>query len=349
MSRQPNGYGSCHKIGGNKKRAKPYRVRVTDGWTWDDEKCQAVQKYRTLGYYATRKEGNIALAEYNKNPSRKGTANIQFSDLYQMWMEHKDPQGQTLKAYRNAYNLSLALHGMKVSDIRVETLESIMDNASVGVSSQKLLKTFWNQIFDFAVARDIVQKNYSKTVKTKDKQQTTSSRKPFTKDEIQLLWDNVDRIENIDTVLILIYTAMRPSEMLSIHKDNVYLDQNYMIGGIKTNAGRNRVIPLHKCLLPFIEHRLQSSEYLFQTKKGKPLAYSNYLKFVWNPIMSQLGLNHTPHECRHTGISLMTMAGVDERLLKKIVGHSTGDVTARYTHAYIETLVEAVNKINMPN
>ena len=347
MARNGNGYGSCHKIGGKVKRAKPFRVRVTDGWEWNEEKGKAVQKYRTLGYYESRKEGLIALAEYNKNPAKRGTAELLFSDLYKMWIEHKKPEGQSLRAYRNAYNQSVALHNMKVKDIKVEHLENVMNSITVGVAGQKILKTFWNQVFDFAVGRDIIHKNYSKMVRTKNKDSHTSSRQPFTKEEIQLLWDNVDKIENVDTILILIYTAMRPSELLAIRKDNVYCNERYMIGGIKTDAGRNRVIPIHKSILPLIERRLQSSDYLVSTKTGKPVHYRYYLDYIWKPIREQLGFNHTPHECRHTGISLMTMAGIDNRLVKKIVGHSTGDVTERYTHAYIETLVEAIDKVDL--
>ncbi|MBQ6945398.1 MAG: site-specific integrase [Ruminococcus sp.] len=349
MSRNGNGYGSCHKIGGKVKRAKPFRVRVTDGWEWDEGKQKAIQKYRTLGYYESRKEGLIALAEYNKNPAKRGTAELLFSDLYKLWFENKKPEGQAMRAYRNAYNQSAALHNMKVKDIKAEHLESVMNSVTVGVAGQKILKTFWNQVFDFAVGRDIIHKNYSKMVRTKDKDSRTSSRQPFTKEEIQLLWDNVDKIEHIDAILILIYTGMRPSELLGIHKDNVYCSERYMIGGIKTEAGKNRVIPIHKSVLPFIERRLQSSDYLVcdSENPSEPMSYDFFRRHCFVPVMKALGLEHTAHECRHTGISLMTMAGIDERLIKKIVGHSSGDITQRYTHAYIETLVEAIDKVDL--
>lgn len=347
MSRNSNGYGSCHKIGGSKKRAKPFRARVTDGWEWDAEKGKAIQKYRTIGYYESRREGLIALAEYNKNPAKRGTADLTFADVYELWLSHKKPEGQALRAYKNAYKHSEMLHKMKMKDIKVEHLETAMSNVTVGVAAQKLLKTFWNQVFDFAMSRDIIHKNYSKSVRTKDKDSNQSSRQPFTKEEIQLLWNNVDKVEGVDTILILIYTGMRPSELLGIHKDNVYCEERYMIGGIKTDAGRDRVIPIHKSVLPLIERRLQSSDYLVANKKGEPMSYELFRSTCFVPAMGALGLKHTAHECRHTGVSLMTMAGIDDRLVKKIVGHSTGDITARYTHAYIETLVNAIDKIEI--
>ena len=63
--RLPNGFGSVHKLTGN--RRKPYRVRITVGWE-DANDINRTQKYKTIGYFATKEEGLIALACFNKNP-----------------------------------------------------------------------------------------------------------------------------------------------------------------------------------------------------------------------------------------------------------------------------------------
>lgn len=343
--RNGNGFGSVHKIDSSKKRKKPYRVRVTDGWEWDDKKQKMVQKYMVIGYYATRKEGMIALADYNKNPRDVRKDSITFEEVYQIWIDYKKPNKKSLESYTTAYKHSAPLYKMKMADIRTEHLENVMQNISIGVSGQKAVKTLWNQLFDYAIGRDYIEKNYSKHVKTRDKGSNISSRKPFTKEEVQLLWDNVEHNQDVETALILIYTGMRPSEILGIHRDNIHLEERYMIGGIKTEAGRNRTIPISKKILPFIERRVKESEWLVCSPKGQAEKYGRYRDKVWNPMMESLGLNHTPHECRHTGISLMTDAGIDGRLIKMIVGHRTSDITERYSHAYIDSLVSAIDKL----
>ena len=61
-----------------------------------------------------------------------------------------------------------------------------------------------------------------------------------------------------------------------------------------------------------------------------------------------MGLNteHRPHDTRHTCVSLLTKEGVDERIIKKIVGHAGKGVTQQvYTHMDMEQLLEAINKI----
>lgn len=63
--------------------------------------------------------------------------------------------------------------------------------------------------------------------------------------------------------------------------------------------------------------------------------------------MEELEMNdHRPHDTRHTCVSLLTEAGVDERIIKKIVGHKGQGVTqAVYTHLDRDVKLEAINKI----
>ncbi|MGL5260647.1 MAG: tyrosine-type recombinase/integrase [Lachnospiraceae bacterium] len=70
-------------------------------------------------------------------------------------------------------------------------------------------------------------------------------------------------------------------------------------------------------------------------------------KYVAIYMMEQLKIDRTPHCCRHTCISMLAEAGVDQTIIKKIVGHS-GAMTLTekvYTHFDIKELVDAINKI----
>ncbi len=63
--------------------------------------------------------------------------------------------------------------------------------------------------------------------------------------------------------------------------------------------------------------------------------------------MEQLSLSHKPHDTRHTCITMLTEAHVDQTMIKKIVGHAGAmTLTERvYTHLDIQTLVDEINKI----
>ena len=75
--------------------------------------------------------------------------------------------------------------------------------------------------------------------------------------------------------------------------------------------------------------------------------YRNYYDSYWKPLIEQLGLkDHRPHDTRHTCISLLTAAGTDDRIIKKIVGHKGQSVTETvYTHLEIQQLIDAIDLI----
>ena len=62
--------------------------------------------------------------------------------------------------------------------------------------------------------------------------------------------------------------------------------------------------------------------------------------------MEQLGMEHTPHCTRHTCISMLSEAGVQDTTIKKIVGHSGAmSLTEKvYTHLDVQILIDAINK-----
>lgn len=81
-------------------------------------------------------------------------------------------------------------------------------------------------------------------------------------------------------------------------------------------------------------------------KHDKPFEYRNYYDSYWKPLIEQLNMKHRPHDTRHTCVSLLAAAGIDERIIKKIVGHAGQGVTENvYTHYELESLREAINKI----
>ena len=83
--KNPNGYGSVVKLSGS--RRKPFCARRTIGWN-----IKGHPIYRNIGYYATRKEGIIALAEYNKNPYDLNYAKLTMAELYTKWSERDFPK-----------------------------------------------------------------------------------------------------------------------------------------------------------------------------------------------------------------------------------------------------------------
>ncbi len=339
--RNPNGYGSVYKLSGNRRR--PFIVRITTGWSEDRK-----QTFATLGYFDTRPKAIKALADYNDSPYDLKAMDITFAEVYEKWLNRRGDKlsESNLKCYKMAYNISEPLYDLKFTDIRTEHLQDVIDNCGKGYDTVRKIKVLYNQLYDYAMEHDIVSKKYAEYIEMPEKTDS-GSRKPFTDAEIQTLWDNLGRMDFVDTVLIMIYTGFRVGELLLIENNNIHLDERYIIGGIKTAAGKNRAVPINKKIAPLIKARIDSENtFLIINAKGQQMSYDNYYKERFLPIMGQLGMEHKPHDCRHTCATLLDNAGANKLSIKRILGHASQDVTDKvYTHKDIEELKKAIDLI----
>lgn len=335
--KNPNGYGSVFKLAGN--RRKPWCARITVGWTDEGR-----QQYKNIGYYEERSEAMIALAQYNNDPYDLDANKITFAEIYEKWSEEKFPKisDSNVRGYKTSFNKCSMLHNMKFRQIKKMHMQRVInENEHLSYQVRMKLKTLFSQMYQFAIENDIVEKDYSKFVEAGE-QTTKIVRTPFSDAEIEMLWRNLD-MPYVDTILFMIYSGMRVGELLSIKSVNVNIERQILIGGIKTKASIDRTIPIHNRILPLIN---LDNEYLVTSPKGKKMSYNNYIQRQFTPIMKELGINHLPHDCRHTTATMLDNAGVDRTIVKLILGHASNDVTERvYTHKTPEQLLSAINKI----
>lgn len=350
--RLPNGLGSVHMIGDGKNRRKPWRARVPAHVELDMDTGKAKQKYITIGYYESEIDAIEALMEFRKDPYTLDAAVCTFEDVFKMWKEKKYPKvsAAAQKSYNSAFKNSTPLHKMKMRDIRAAHMEQIMANLTIGYQSQALIKTFWGQIFKYAMEHDICQKNYSEFVKLKDKDPGTK-RTAIPPEDREKIWQAIDAGDHdAEIAMIYIYTGMRATELLQVKKENVNLETRIMIGGIKTEAGADRHIPIHPCIVPFIERLMKTEgEYLimrYDKAKPMPFKYAGFVKTRWAPLMERIGLTeYTIHYCRHTCATMLREAKIEEDIRKLILGHKSVDITDRYTHHPDSMLIEAMDSV----
>ena len=158
--------------------------------------------------------------------------------------------------------------------------------------------------------------------------------KPFTKEELQILWNNTDDF-GVRIVLILCYSGLRPSELLKMKTADVNLKEKFMRGGIKTAASKNRLIPIADKILPFISEMYNPQNDYLLMKDGKSLYYEKFKDIFWrhNAILNSLPTKHLPHDGRHTCATMMDDAEVPLKIRQLILGHTSKDITNRvYTH-----------------
>lgn len=347
----PNGYGTVKKMSG--KRRRPYVVKKTVGWHYDEVKDKMIQDQMTIGYAATRAEGLQMLAEYNNNPFDLKASKVTFQEVYERWSKEKYPtiSHSNVKGYEASYKVCGSLNNKVFRDMKLVDLQTVVDTCGKNYPTLKKLKSLFSQLYEYAMKNDICSKDYSEfvdIVKYKDKNPDKRDHNKFTKEEIERLWTLAED-PHYQIVLMLIYNGCRISEFLDLKKEDVHLDEQYFdVIASKTENGLRKV-PIADKLLPFYKAWFDGSEceYLLHTPDQKHFDYRNYYDSYFTPLMEQLGFDHKPHDTRHTCISKLTEAHVDQTMIKMIVGHSGAmTLTERvYTHLDIETLVEAINKI----
>ena len=318
-------------------------ARKTTGW--DDA---GKQLYQTIGYFEKRDLAMQALADFNKDPYSVEVSTVTFSDIFDQWKENKfeDVSRTSINGYNAAFTACITLHAMKFVDIRAKHMQNIIRTCDKGHGMLRKIKVLFNQLFKFAMENDIVNKDYA-TYVVVGKNTEDSSRKAFSDKEIKRLFDVVDNINYADTILIMIYTGLRIGELIILKPEDVDLKNRTITGGIKTDAGKNRIVPISNKIYDMVARRvLQDNEYLIARENGKQFKYSNYYKEKFTPIMEQLNFKHKPHDCRHTFATLMSNAGADTIALQKIIGHASYETTANiYTHKDIDQLKKAVDLI----
>lgn len=341
--------GSITKMKG--KRRNPYRVRKTIGYTLEDGKAK--QNMKTIGYFPTREKALDALIEFNKNPYSVD-CDITFQELYDRWStEHFQKVPKMKNQYTSAYKSCINLYDKKFNDIRLSDLQHTIDTCGKNYPSLKTLKSVLVQIYDYARKHEICMINRAKDIDVlqyKDKNPNKIDRKVFTDEDIEKLWKQKDN-KYVSIILIMIYSGLRLQEMRDLKKEDVHMDDHYLdIRHSKTAAGIRKV-PISDKTYPLIEKWLKSTDnktYLFCGKTGNHFSDPSYRNDYWCQTLEAVNVDtsHLPHDTRHTCVSLLTKAGIDERLIRRIVGHSTKDVTdGVYTHLEIDVLLQAINQI----
>lgn len=337
--RLPNGAGSVYKLSGN--RRNPWTAVMHLGYADDGRN---IRKY--IGYYPTYEEALHGLEMYKETPFDLNNKDITVSRLYELLSEkNKDRPKNTNVAYRTAYNHLAPFHNKPIRALHAHHWQTLLDNLTLSPASKAIIKALINQLYKIAVRLDVVNKSAIPTLEI-DRIEQSGIHVPFTELEIRKLWETAKTNPFAEIPLLLCYTGMRPQELLNVKIEDINLDAGFIMGGLKTKAGRQRKIPIHDSIKGIIIRRAtENNNYLVQSAKGGKMYYQRLLS-LWHELMDEIHLSHLPHDGRCTFASAAKKQKIDPFIVKKIMGHRIDDVTERYyTHISEEDLIIAVNMI----
>lgn len=348
--KRANGTGSVVKLSGSRRR--PYCVRIAER----DRHGHVIQ--RAVSYHAKVSEALAALDDLNRQGEQGirvsvDKFNMTWAQAYELWSQrkYKTAGPASVTSYRASWGRVSVLGPRRARDITIDDLQRIIDkDAEAGLSQSSINndQILIKALYKFLMERDVVAKDYSAFV-ILPKVATKHEKGSF--DDIQLRKLErlaADRFPWADTVLILCYTGLRINELLGLTPFGYDRAARQITGGSKTDAGRNRVVPVHPKIQPYLDRWAADGCSTIIHRDGRPIRDGWYRANAFRAVMEQIGApGATPHWCRHTFISRAHMAGVDDLAVKRIVGHSTtGDVTAGYTHLDADWLRQELLKIS---
>lgn len=342
--RLPNGFGQICKI--NRNLQKPYRAMITIGYKENGKpSCKLL---KPVAYFKTYNEAYQALIEYNNKPYDPKT-DITMNQLFDLWVKDHFDLSQHDK-YRTSvtscWKKMTSFYEKKVKLVKPIELKTFLENLDVSADYKARLKYELNMLFDYALSLEIVDRNIARNFELsnsikKDRKIETQNHIPFDDAELKILWEHWDD-EYVSMILIQCYMGWRPQELCNITKDDIDWNNETIIGGSKTEAGINRIVPIHPCIKNMLETKFDAtnSDKIFK-------AYKAY-RTNFHKKMAELNLNerHSPHDCRTTFITNCKKYNVDEYAIKYIVGHAITDITEKvYTKRTVEWLKTEIRKI----
>ena len=329
--RLPNGFGSITELK-NRNLRNRFWCRACVGKTPYGKPI--LKPLKPDAYFNTYNEAYEALVEYNKNPYDLDLS-MTVEELYDKWTDEyfKNTSDAYIRTITSSWQYCSSIYSMRAKDVRARHIKGCMDEGfrietrgkkkgekiypTAGTKAR--MKSMFNLMFDFALEYEIVDMNYARTFDVSDdivKEKEAAKRNHiiFSEEELQILWDNVEKVKFADWIIIQCYMGWRPQELATLRLEEVNLDEWYMCAGMKTDAGKQRIVPIHSKIQSLVKKNYDyaveiGSEYLLNDK-GQTHAgswklthdkYANRFKKVIDEL--KLDPEHRAHDPRKTFIT----------------------------------------------
>lgn len=368
MPKRENGGGTIRKVkGANGIKFYAYAPAIYD---YVDGVRKCIRE--PLGSFAKKSEAKEAIDAFVANPSKK--YNHSPAQIYDEWssIAFDDIGRSTQDNYRAAWSQVQAAWGKRVDEpIRDRTTAEIREiydywlvehdimrkgrgkpfmtkAGPLSKSAMQKIKALLTQMYKYCIANNIVRQNYAELVRI-PREAKEGKQRALTDLEFAKLEKNYMNIPGGEACYVLCYTGWRVTEFCRLTRFSYNPKDKTLRGGIKTEAGKDRVVPVHPKIQPIIDRWYNGcAGPLYPRPDGKFYDKDTFRDDVWNPCMAALGLpdDLTPHSARHTYGTRLAAAGARPEDIKVLMGHSDYSVTANtYINQDITPLRNAVNLI----
>lgn len=350
--RRPQGSGSVYKLTGN--RRKPWTAQLGG---------------RRLGYWATSGEAILFLDTILAARLPQDKMLYTVGDV---WASYKNTQGYERLSKSGKEGLAAAWNRVEqISDqlavkVSIADYQQIIDTAVKAVKFKEMtdeelaekkpsereryyrlknqppeplgwdgknrIKQLVSHLYEEMRRLGIATENQADLLELGKSE--ASKKRNFTSLEKKLLKQHDDD-DTVKIILIYIDCGFRLNELLLLPRSAVDIKNRVIVGGSKSEAGRDRTVPIPATAFHYIKYFYdQGGEYLIE-REGAPISDNYFRKSMFYPKLDEIGIQRqedgknviTPHRTRHTFTASAVKAGVAPEALKEIVGHAKYSTT----------------------
>ena len=329
-------------------------------------KKQRVPIKKTKGGFK-RREDALAYCQQVKKEKSLPDLTVTLAKIFEEWETFYSPRidPSTMAGYRAAYKYFSPLHDCRIREITAADLQQCMDDCPKGKRTHQNMKVVAGLLWKYAKSKHIVTQVETEILFTGRGQ--SKKRESLTDIEVEKIRQAISRVRYADYIYALCYLGYRPGEMLELRKDQVIEHEGrlFLIEGKKTDAGRNRTVPVHQKIEPLIRSRLYVPgtdlifpQYCFaKVSKKRPVAplmsfkqmTDNYFReMVFKPICASLSIaeGKVPYAARHTFSNKLKKAEGEDIDKAALMGHSKYTFTqTAYQDTNLDELAAVVDSI----
>lgn len=332
-----------------------------------DESHQMIPIKKTKGGFKRREDALAYCAMVKAEKNKTAVINMTLKEVYDAWDPWYSPRvdPDTFGCYRAAFAHFKPLHDVNMRDISAGDLQKCMDDCPRGHRTHQNMKCTAGLLWAYAVDHNLADKDITENLYIG--KGASVQRDPLTDIEVEKIRQQIGKDRYAPYIYALCYLGYRPGEMLEIRKNQVseHDGRLFIIEGKKTDAGRDRVVPVHKKIETIIRQQLYipGTDLLFpmyQFTRGskkepipkfkgfKQMSDNYFNKFCFRPLADRLGIpsNKVPYSARHTFSDKLKDAEGTDKVKASLIGHSDYNFTQKkYQSTNLDELKTAMDSI----
>ncbi len=356
-----NGQGSVYKRGdkwvGEVRQARPYfRKRKGSFKT----KTAALEWVNSFDIEAAIKAQNRKLTEIEQRTAERQLTT--FKQLYDEFIVTHQRSKSTINCYNAAVKYYADIYDVPFREVQIEDLQECINDCPHGKRTKENMRAVATLMYKYAIPRrgltydSINLASYLKSYDTSPSQ----AKAALPTNALPQIEAAIGVVPYAEHIFCLCYLGFRLSAFLALRVEDYNTKEKCLTGGIKTEAGRNRIVTISPKIQRYIDASVsgRKSGALFTDTEGNPLRYTYFKDYCFYPALDAIGIDnpvvtvngykmhkYTPHSCRHTFATLLKSAvGADKDKLE-LMGHTSSDMLRYYQEVNYSDLRAITNQL----